>query len=117
MEDNLNANICYSVRRKLKELLDEEELIIKNSGQKISSKSTLRDIYFEVKANNDDSIWELKGTLRLDIPDDVNENTSLEDTYSFHLKAKVKLRLDEKQYRLVDEVEIIDNTIYVNKRF
>lgn len=118
MEDNLNENICNSIRKKLTELSKGEKLIIKIGSDIINSKSTLKNIYFnEVIENNEEPIWDFSGTLRLDIPDDVNGNTSLEDTYSFHLKAKVKLKLDDKQHRQVDEVEIIDNTIYVDNYF
>jgi hypothetical protein len=45
------------------------------------------------------------------------ETMSLEEPYFFSCDASILLKFDEKQQIKVDALEIIDNTIHVNKIF
>lgn len=115
MEDEINELIHRAIISKLQELSKEKKLIIKKGNKSLATKSTLNNIQIKTITKNE-ICWSFTGILMLEIFQQ-GETVSLEEPYSFSCDASILLKFDEKQQIKVDTLEIIDNTIHVNKIF
>lgn len=114
MGDNVNELVWTATVKKMVDLSKERKLMIKENSKPIDNESTFSNLAIQSVTRNE-STWTCNGHLMLNIPQQ-GAVISIEAHYSFSCEASIKFELDYKQDKQVKTIEIVDNTIFVQKR-